>query len=376
MDFAGEKPLASAKLPLPPCADHFPVNILIVKLSSLGDVVHTLPALNAVRSHYPRAHISWLVEASAKEIVEGHCALDRVLVWRRRDFEAAFKSGRWHTAWRIFSETLREVRQFPCELVIDFQGLMKSGMWTALARSRRKVGFGRGMERSEGSHLFLTERVPAVSMDIHALERSLLLLEAIGIKRGPVEYHFPIDQKARDVVADLLQTKGITASDRLVAVHPMTRWPTKLWLEERFALVADELTAGGAKVVFTGSPSDNQALDRIASVMKSPMIRTGGEGGLKALAALYQRANVLLSTDTGPMHIAAAVGTSVVALFGPTSPQRTGPYGDSHVVLRSAVPCSPCFSKRCIASEVEPLACMKRISAADVLDAVNRVVDG
>ena len=350
------------------------MNILIVKLSALGDVVHTLPALNALRRHYPKAHISWIVEAIARDIVEGHPALDRALVWRRRDFEAALKSGRWLTAWRIFAELRRQVRQFPCDLVIDFQGLLKSGLWVGVARGGRKVGFGPGLERSEGGHFFLNERVPAISMDIHALERSLKLLEAAGIPRGPIEYKFPINEAARAQVATLLSRHGIAPTDRLVAIHPMTRWPTKLWFDDRFAAVADELLRRGTKIIFTGSPADAPALDVIAARMKSPMIRTHGAGGLQALAALHERAQVVVSTDTGPMHIAAAVGTPVVAIFGPTSPQRTGPYGERHIVLQADVPCSPCLSKQCIAREVETMACMKRISADAVVAAVERLL--
>jgi heptosyltransferase-1 len=346
------------------------VNILIVKLSALGDVVHTLPALNALRRQYPGAHISWLVEARAREILEGHVSLDRVIVWQRRDFEAAFKSGRWVTAVRIFLTTLREVRQFPFDLVIDFQGLLKSGIWTGFARGRRKAGFGRGMERSEGSHLFLTDRVPAVSMDIHAIERSLLLLEAIGVPRGPIEYGFPSNPAVQDRVTALLAANGIAASDPVVAIHPMTRWPTKLWYEDRFASVADQLQDRRIKVVFSGGPADGPALDKIASAMHTPMIRLPPTEGLKVLAALYARARVVVATDTGPMHIAAAVGTPVVALFGPTSPDRTGPYGNHHVVLRSGVPCSPCYRRKCVAREVEELACMKRIQPVQVLSAV------
>ncbi len=350
------------------------MNILIVKLSALGDVVHTLPSLNALRRRHPQAHISWLVEAFARDLIEGHPALDRVIVWRRREFEGAVLSGRWLTAARIFAETLRAVRQFPFDLVIDFQGLLKSSLWVGLARSRRKAGFGPGMERSEGSHLLLNEPVPAVSMDIHALERSLKLVEALGVPPGPVEYRLPITEAAREQVAAYLARQGIAPADRLVAIHPMTRWPTKLWINDRFAAVADALETRGCKVVFTGSPADGPALDAIAARMTSRMRRANGEGGLKVLAALHERARVVISTDTGPMHIAAAVGTPVVAVFGPTSPQRTGPYGDRHLVLRAGVPCSPCFSKRCIAREVEPMACMRRIGVEDVLAAVDQVL--
>jgi len=349
------------------------VNILIVKLSALGDVVHTMPALNALRRHFPQAHISWLIEAMARDLVEGHPALDRLIVWRRREFEAAFRTGRWRTAWGIFNEARRQVRDRTFDLVIDFQGLLKSGLWVGLARGRRKVGFGRGMERSEGGHLFLTERVPAISMEVHALERSLRLLEAAGVPVGPIDYRLPITDTARQQATAFLAGNGIGPADRWIAIHPMTRWQTKLWFNDRFAAVADALTYPGLKVVFTGAPGDAPALDAIAASMKSRMIRTNGVGGLKVLAALLERASALVSTDTGPMHIAAAVGTPVVALFGPTAPNRTGPHGDRHIVLRSGVPCSPCFSKRCIAREVEAMACMKRITTDAVVAAVNRL---
>lgn len=355
-----------------PAAAHA-VNILIVKLSSLGDVVHTLPALNALRRHLPNAQISWLIEPAARDILEGHPALDHLLVWHRRDFETAFKAGRWLTAWRVFNGVRRQLRRERYELVIDFQGLFKSGLWVGLARGQRKAGFGRGMERSaEGGHLFLNERVPALPMDIHALDRNLKLLEALGIPRGLVEYKFPIGKPARAKLEEQLNDWNIASTDRVAAIHPMTRWPTKLWFGDRFAAVADRLEADGLKVVFTGGPADQVSLDDLASRMKSPMRRLASEGGLKSLAALHERARVVISTDTGPMHIAAAVGTPVVALFGPTAPQRTGPYGDQHIVLRAGVPCSPCFSKSCRTTQVEPMACMSQITAESVIAAVHR----
>lgn len=330
-----------------------------------------MPALNALRRAHPDAHISWLIEEAAKELIEGHPALDRVIPWPRRRFEAAFKSFRWLTAWRLFRETRRQLRQFPYDLAIDFQGLFKSGLWMAQARSRRKVGFGPGMQRSEGSHRFLTEKVPAISMEIHALERALKLVEAAGVPTGPVEYRFPIGDVDRAVVQTFLDQNRIAATDRLVAIHPMTRWATKLWFNDRFAAVADELIGRGDQVVFTGSPADGPALDDIARQMKHPLLRADRLGGLKALAALLERADTMITTDTGPMHMAAAVGTPVVAIFGPTSPQRTGPYGSEHIVLHAGVPCSPCFRKTCTTRLVEPMGCMKGVPVRAVMEAVD-----
>jgi lipopolysaccharide heptosyltransferase I len=350
------------------------VNILIVKLSALGDVTHTLPALTALRRAHPDARISWLIEEQAEPIVAGHPALNRVLVWRRRQFTDALRRGRLLQAAGLVRGFIRQLRDTRYDLVIDFQALLKSGVWVGLARATRKAGFGPGLDHSEGSYLFLNHRVPAVSMEIHALDRGLMLLEALGIPRGPVVYDFPITDDARARVERALQPHGIDPQSGLVAMHAMTRWETKQWLPERFGEVADAIAERGCRVVFTGAAQDRAALDAIAASMRHPAIRLDGQLDLKALAALLQRANVVVSTDTGPMHIAAAVGTPVVALFGPTSPQRTGPHGSRHVVLRAGVACSPCFSRSCRSSVAEPMACMRRLEARQVIDAVVRLL--
>jgi 3-deoxy-D-manno-octulosonic-acid transferase/heptosyltransferase-1 len=352
------------------------VNILIVKLSALGDVTHTLPALSALRRAHPGARIDWLIEETAAPIVADHIALDQALVWSRKQFTGALRSGRILEAASILRAFVRRLRSTQYDLVLDFQALLKSGVWVFLARGHRKIGFGRGMDRSEGSYVFLTERIPAVSMEIHALDRGLRLLEAIGIPRGPVQYDFPISAAACDQVNHALERAGSGegAAKPLVAIHPVTRWPTKLWIPAAFAEVADALGDRGFQVVFTGAAQDGPHLDRIFDQLKRPAVRLDGRLDLRALAALFERSSVVVSTDTGPMHIAAAVGTPVVALFGPTAPNRTGPYGSGHIVLNGGAPCSPCFSRQCRKPAAEPMACMNRIAPGAVVAAVERVV--
>jgi 3-deoxy-D-manno-octulosonic-acid transferase/heptosyltransferase-1 len=345
------------------------VNILIVKLSALGDVTHTLPALTALRRAYPEASIDWLVEEVSAPIVEGHGALDRLLVWSRRRFTGALKSGRLLEAGRILFGFVSDLRGKRYDLVLDFQALMKSGVWVFLARGRRKVGFGRGMDHMEGSWVFLNERVPAVSMEVHALDRGLKLLEGVGIGDGKVVYDFAISSRARERVDDLVGKEG-EDSRPLVAMHPVTRWRTKQWTEEGFAEVAKGLLARGYRVVFSGAPQDKGVLDLIEKHAGMPLERTDGKLDLKGVAALFERADVVVSTDTGPMHIAVAVGTPVVALFGPTSPNRTGPHGEGNIVLQGGVGCSPCFSKVCRTPMGEPMGCMGRIRPGEVVKAV------
>jgi lipopolysaccharide heptosyltransferase I len=346
------------------------VNILIVKTSAIGDVIHTLPALWSLRAYYPDAHITWLVEEAAADLLTGHPALNRVLVAGRKTWLADLRAGHLLRALCEFMHFIRALRDTRYDLVIDFQGLLKSAVWVVLAKGIRKVGFGRGMEHAEHSYRVLNEPVPAVEMDQHAIDRSLLLLKGIGIPSAGVRYELSLPAEYESEAASLLHALGVGGQDRLVAINPMARWPTKLWEPASFAVLADRLEREGIRVVFTGGPQDRSAIEDICRLMTSQVRRLDGKTGLKTLAAIYRRTQVLVTTDSGPMHLAAAVGTSVVALFGPTAPWRTGPYGQNHIVLRAGIHCSPCFRKHCLTTEYEKQACMKRISVEDVARAV------
>ena len=346
------------------------MKILIVKTSAIGDVLHTLPALLALRDHYRDAHIAWLVEEAAAEIIVGHPALNRVLIARRKTWIADLRAGRVLHALQEVARFIRLVRDTRYDLVIDFQGLFKSAIWVFLARGVRKAGFGRGMQRDELSYVVLNERVPAVDMNRHAIERGLLLLEGLGIPAKQVRYELPVSHEHESEAAMLLRTSGIGEQDPVVAVSPMATWPTKRWEPVHFASVADRLQRQGIRVVFTGGAQDRSSIDEICRLMTSESCRLDGRTSLKTLAAIYRRAQVLLTTDSGPMHLGAAVGTPVVALFGPTAPWRTGPYGPQHTVLRMGISCSPCFKKQCLTKEYEERACMKRLTVDEVVQAV------
>jgi lipopolysaccharide heptosyltransferase I len=349
------------------------VNILIVKLSSLGDVTHTLPALTTLRRHWPAAQLTWLVEPPALEILRGHPALDRIIVWRRSDWVKQLRGLRLSAAYRLLRALLRELRDTHYDLVVDFQGLAKSALWVAAARAARKAGYGPGTRRNELAWLAYNQRVPVRVPDAHAVERNLRLLEGLGLPRLPLRYDFPILPENEREAASLLARVGIENGAAFVTANALTRWPTKNWTAEGFAQTADALALRGLPVVFTGAAEDRAALDEIAAAMRTPMRRLDGRTSLKTLAAVFRRARAALSTDTGPMHIAVAVGTPVVALFGPTDPGYTGPHGGGHVVLRSGVPCSPCFKKTCRTKLVEPHACMRRLQPDAVADAVARL---
>lgn len=344
------------------------MNILIVKLSAIGDVIHTLPALNALRTAFPDARITWLVEEAASALVIDHPALDRVLVCRRKSW---IRDWKWGSRKAILDEIavfIRNLRDTQYDVVLDFQALLKGAIWIALSRGKRKIGFDRGMAHMEHSYWFLNERIPPISMEVHALERNLQMLEPLGILETRAVYRLPIAAGHRQKVLRLL-----TASEHegpLVCINPVAKWETKLWPAERFATVADQLVGMyRANVVFTGAGEDGPIIDGIRRRMQATSLDLSGKTDLVTLAALYEKADLVISTDTGPMHLAAAVETPVVALFGPTAPWRTGPYGGRHRVIRIKTACSPCFKRNC-----DRPSCMHQIDVETVFRAAGNIL--
>ncbi len=356
------------------------MNILIIKLSAIGDVIHTLPSLNAVRGRFPDARITWVVEEAAAPLIQGHRALDRVLISKRKRWIRGLGGPNRRRRLLEMARFIRDLRDTRYDLVFDFQQLLKSGVLAGLARGNRKIGFGKGMQHMEKSYLFLNRTFPPVSMEHHALNRYLMLVEAAGIPVREIVYDLPVEEDDRKAVSKLLGRPEYTHSNSytirdsdpaFVALNPMAQWESKLWRNDRFAELADRLILDyGVRVVFTGGPGDVPMIADIQSRMDGAALNLAGRTSLKQLAALYERARCVITTDTGPMHLAAAVGTPVVALFGPTAPWRTGPFGAGHRVVRLGPACSPCFKRRCPRPH---RLCLEMVTVSDVLKELNRL---
>ena len=342
------------------------IRILFVKLSAIGDVVQTLPALEAIARTFPGCEIDWVVEEAAAGILEGHPMLNRVLISKRRSlFRMLRHPSTFFKGIRGIREFVRELRRDQYDIAIDFQGLLKSGVLIGLARARRKIGFDRTRELS---YLFLNERLPPYDIDRHALERYLDIARYLGAVDPSPICTLPIERERSFVEERLRAVVPETSKGRLVIINPVARWRTKLWSEERFAELGDRLVAErSATVIFTGGKEDGETIERITGMMRQRAFNWAGTTSLKELAALAERADLFITTDTGPMHLAAAAGGRVIALFGPTAPWRTGPHGSEHRVIRHAMPCSPCFSRTCS----EGLRCMEAITVDDVMAQVS-----
>jgi heptosyltransferase-1 len=345
-----------------------PRSILLVKLSAIGDVVHTLPLLEVLRKNFPEARIDWLVEEEASPLIEGHQDIDHVIVSFRKSWQKRFLSSGDRSA--VLSEIkrfFRVLRSHEYDLVIDLHGLFKSGLLTGLSRGRRKIGFTGG---KEGSLLFLTDRPYPFDYNRHALDRYLQAAEYLGCKINSWKGDIPLHAEDKAKI-DRLLAERFSPDNALIAINPMARWTTKLWDEERFSKLAERLREElSCKVLFTGSPSDRTLIETIVRRLDPPPVNLAGRTTLRELAYLYSRCRLVIATDTGPMHIAAAMGIPVVALFGPTAPWRTGPYGKGHTVIRKKLECGPCFRKKCS----DP-TCMKSITVEDVFDTVKKLMD-
>jgi heptosyltransferase-1 len=268
----------------------------------------------------------------------------------------------------------REIRRRPYDLVIDFHGLFKSAIIVFLSGGKRKLGYD---SLQELSGLFYNEKIPE-DLGKHAVDRYLDFVRYLAQSRagrnetclkGPPEFIIAIGEEERRRVvallaehAELLLPAKADRPDeaerekRFVAVNPVAFWETKLWEDEKFAELGDRLREElGIGIVLTGGEAG--PLEQIRGRMKTAAVNLGGRTTLRELACLYRQASLLITTDSGPMHLATAMGTPVVALFGPTDPARTGPYGSGHRVIRRALSCSPCLRKRC-----ETPRCMTEIS--------------
>ena len=356
------------------------MNILIVKLSAIGDVVHTLPALAALRRRYPQAFITWVIEEEAADLIKDHPYLNQMLVSYRKRWLRDLKKGHL----KLFGEMrnfIKKLRSKRYNMIIDFHGLLKSSVIVCLASGERKIGFD---SMQELSGLFLNEKVPE-DMKKHAVDRYLDLVRYLdnngytlpgeGSCHVPTvlednketrEFVIPVFEAQEQRVAHLRASNGLTG--KFVALNPLALWKTKLWDNKGFACLCDRIVGElQLPVVFTGTKKKD--IIAIQALMTYPSVNLAGETSLRELACLYRQAELVITTDSGPMHIAAAMGTPVVALFGPTDARRTGPYGQRHRVISFEIPCRPCFQKKCSTGE-----CMHGITVDVIFNAVNEII--
>jgi lipopolysaccharide heptosyltransferase I len=359
--------------------------VLLIKPSAVGDVIHTLPVLAKLRARYPNARIDWLLTPAIAELVGRHPALSGVVLFDRH---------RYRDFWRDWSATsglvglFQALREPRYDLVVDLHGQFRSAVLALATGAPVRIGFDRPRKSSrgprelpesayrhgwtgarEGAWLAYTHRIGLPTLDMHAVDRYLLLGGMLGFDDGPPDFHVPVPEAAEEYVTRLLAANGLSRRSLAVLV-PGTRWETKNWHADGFAGVARYVRGTGRAVVLAGSSAERPRCRDVAERFPG-VCDLSGQTTLSELAALLRRADLCVTNDSGSMHLAVALGRPVVSVFGPTEPVWVGPYGRPDAVVRAEVPCAPCYLRqlrRCPNGHM----CMTGVGPELVIDRIKR----
>ncbi len=361
-------------LHVPPGANA--LNILLIRLSAMGDVVRTLPALMCIRRAYPQAHITWAVEEASRDILADQADLDEVLVFPRRKLSRLLlhpeEIGDARRALATFTSALREAR---FDLVIDFQGTLKSGLMARMTGAARRVGLGRGQAR-EMSHIFYTETaaMPRPQANkLNRVERGLALVAHLGASTEGAVSSLPERADDAAYVEGFLRTLapagGSAAAPAVIFPGTSRTQAYKRYPPGNFARAADAIARQtGAPIVVAWGPGEQGIASDVIGAMSSPAVLSPSLT-LGQLTALIRRARVFVAGDTGPMHIAWTVDTPLVAVYGPTDPEVNQPGGRFSEVAYQKVFCSPCRNRGCIAR-----TCLEHLDPERVSSAASSVM--
>lgn len=342
--------------------------ILLIKPSSLGDIVHALPVLHGLRARYPTATVHWLVAKSFAPMLEGHPEIDELVCFDRARFS---RVGRNLFVTAEVARFLLSLRSRRYDLVVDLQGLFRTGVFAWATRSAVRLGFA---DAREGAARFYTHTLPPVLDDTHAVDRYLRVGKILGFPSAPVEFRLGLAKELRAEALGLLGGYWHVGDARLVAIVPGARWETKLWPAERFAETIDFLQSKvPAKCVLLGAPDELSRCQEIAARTRIPPLILAGRTTLPQFASILGLADVVLCQDSAASHLAVALGRPLVCLTGPTNPKRTGPYGREDDVVRIPLDCSPCYF-RSLSQCPHDHRCMRDLDAAVVIGAVRRAI--
>jgi lipopolysaccharide heptosyltransferase I len=333
------------------------MKILLVRTSALGDIIHCLPVLQALRRHLPAARIAWVVEKVWAPLLEGHPDLERLIVvrtkaWRRESRFAAL------TAIRA---TVSEMRDFAPDIAFDLMGNFKGAMLARFSGAPRVLGPDSRSRREGPSAIFVKERLPVAAT--HAVDRALALLRGLDLPPEKADFGGSKLLNRAPAAAKAFLEDPNRAGRPLVLITAGAGWANKRWPPRSWAEVAIALAGDGFDVVLPTAPGEEALAEEIAQ-LSSGAARTVDAKDFNVLAALIRASALFLGGDTGPIHLAHALGTPVLALIGPTDPRRNGPYEDAQAVLFHELACSYCYKRF-----DEPKACLLALTPTQVLAA-------
>ncbi len=327
-------------------------NYLIVRLSSLGDIIHTLPAYSALRKKNPVKRISWVVENKGKQILELVPGIDKVITIRAKGYRI--------TQMRFWQEILH-LKHENCNVALDFQGLAKSGLITFLSRAQKRIGFHRKNLKEPIASFFYTDRLCKIPENIHVITKNIKLLSMLGIQEKTYEFPITIPDGITESVKMKLKKIGHAEEKRIIILNVGAAWETKMWYPEKWVELI-QIIKRKQKDLFLlllwGNEKEKKLAENISektAISISPFL------SLKEVIALIKKASLVVSGDTFALQAACALSRPVVGLFGPTNPKRNGPFNPRDKVIFHELDCSYCYKRKC-----SSLECLKRITPEEV----------
>lgn len=346
--------------------------ILIVRLSAIGDVINTLPALSVLRNNYPKSFIGWVVEDKAKDLLIDHPYLDRVFIFQRKDWQIDLtKPTKLLHITKGLPAFIREIRKGKFDVALDFQGNLKSGVVTYLSGAPMRVGYDKSGTR-EFNTLFTNYKITPPPSRTNRLSRNLYFLKSLGLDTEKhavkLPYHAEDETYYRTFARQYLRT-----GRPLVVFHPGTSGfgSYKRWSPAKYAQLGDLLQQRySANLIITSGPGEKPLAQEIASQMTTSALINYETNSLNRLAVLLQHTDLFVGSDSAPLHLANLIGTPLIALFGPKDPAIYGPARQHHVVIiNKHLDCQPCVKRTC----PDP-KCMKLITVDDVFTAAQQIL--
>ena len=355
--------------------------ILLIKLSAMGDVVQTMPVLNKLRARFPEARLDWLTVPAMAELLRPNPKITNVVTFAREEWRQPWRPRPYVSAVRLAAR-LRAVRY---DLVLDLQGQLRSGLIARATGAPVRIGFGPPQPElwdsaarklppearkhawqgaREGAWRAYTHYIALPVRDMHAVDRYLGVGPMLGLGEGPPDFSFSLPAAADARVDTLLRRHG-RGNDALIVMAPGANWETKRWNAEKFAAVARHFLERGAAVALVGTGTERADCAGVAALAPGA-VNLAGETSLTGLAALIRRARLCITNDSGPMHLAVALGIPVVSVFGPTDEIWAGPYRQPEAVVRAALACAPCYLRR-LSRCPNAHACMHDVPADTVI---------
>ena len=342
--------------------------IAVVRLSAVGDVLHCTPVVRAIKKADPSCHITWIVGSVSADVLAGNPYIDEVYIWSREHWEKLLRQHRFSEALDYWRQLRDDLCQRSFDIALDIHGIFISGLVMLATGAKRKIGM---LNTRELNHLFVTERATRLPEGPHMIQRYLSILSALDIPSDGYAMDLVPTSEAIEFADTFLRQAGYDPSKPLVAFSPRTTWTTKNWPPEYFAAVAAELS-GEVQLLLCGSPGDRTVADEIISQAQKPFINAVGQTRLHELTALLSRCDTLLTGDTGPLHMAVALGVPTVSIFGPTNPTVYGPLPPGHIVLQSMLACRPCHKQKCRAQH---LKCQHEILPQMAVEAIRKQLE-